>query len=195
MNISEERREIEAVLRGLSEVEAPTHLGQEIAQQLSLNLQAVSATEQRSRPWSFLWRPLTLGVVSAVLIVLVLIAYPYGLRSRSAGSQPRQPNVQQATMSTPFKPLRELSSSTQASPKVHVEKVSRSRQRKTDLVQRVANSHPAPIAPLTEQERILIRIAQRRDPIQLASLNTKLRDAMDISRRKEFIRFSNGGSQ
>ncbi len=52
-----------------------------------------------------------------------------------------------------------------------------------------AASHPAPPMPLTEQERLLLRIAHRGDPVELAMLDPMTRAARDVEEGAEFQRF------
>jgi hypothetical protein len=53
----------------------------------------------------------------------------------------------------------------------------------------VAPSHPAPPMPLTEQERLLLRIVHKDDPVEMAVLNPVLRAARDAEDKAEFQRF------
>ena len=52
-----------------------------------------------------------------------------------------------------------------------------------------AASHPAPPMPLTQQEKLLLRIAHKTEPIELAMLDPKLQAAEDSEERAEFQRF------
>jgi hypothetical protein len=53
----------------------------------------------------------------------------------------------------------------------------------------LAASRPAPPMPLTEQERLLLRIAHRGDPVELAMLDPLRRAALDVEEQTEFQRF------
>jgi hypothetical protein len=53
----------------------------------------------------------------------------------------------------------------------------------------LAASRPAPPMPLTEQERLLLRIAHRGDPVELAMLDPMRRAARDVEEQTEFQRF------
>jgi hypothetical protein len=53
----------------------------------------------------------------------------------------------------------------------------------------LAPSHPAPPMPLTEQERLLLKIAHRGDPVQVAMLDPRMRAARDAEEQTEFQRF------
>ena len=52
-----------------------------------------------------------------------------------------------------------------------------------------APSFPAPPMPLTEQEKLLLRIAHKRDPVQLVALNSTLQAARDREEKAEVERF------
>jgi hypothetical protein len=52
-----------------------------------------------------------------------------------------------------------------------------------------APSYPAPPLPLTEQERLLLRIVHKDDPVEMAVLNPVLRAARDAEDQAEFQRF------
>ncbi len=194
MSFLNDESEIETVLRGLSEIQAPSHLGQDISKQLSASLGKKRTARFWHRPWSFLWQPATLGAVCTVFIALGLTSYLAGPRSRSPEYLPRQSKIQQpdrpVLRSPPVQPI----STAHVLTAFHVQKSAPRQRGKTALVQAVSMSHPAPVAPITEQERLLIRIAQSGNPVQLASLNTELQSALATARRNEFIKLSNGGS-
>jgi hypothetical protein len=52
-----------------------------------------------------------------------------------------------------------------------------------------AASYPAPPMPLTEQERLLLRLVHKDDPVELAMLDPKLRALQDSEDKAEFQRF------
>ncbi|HMF52806.1 MAG TPA: hypothetical protein VK593_00555 [Edaphobacter sp.] len=52
-----------------------------------------------------------------------------------------------------------------------------------------STNHPAPPMPLTEQERLLLRIANQRAPVELAELSQTQRAMQDEQRRKDFEQF------
>ena len=57
------------------------------------------------------------------------------------------------------------------------------------LSEMLAPSHPAPPMPLTEQERLLLRIAHRGDPVEMAMLDPMVRATRDAEEQTEFQRF------
>jgi hypothetical protein len=52
-----------------------------------------------------------------------------------------------------------------------------------------AVSRPAPPMPLTEQERLLLRLVHKDDPVELAMLDSKVRALQDSEDKAEFQRF------
>jgi hypothetical protein len=52
-----------------------------------------------------------------------------------------------------------------------------------------AANHPAPEAPLTEEEKLLIRIAHKGDPAQIAALDSSLWHERDARERAEVRSF------
>ena len=194
MSFLNDESEIETVLRGLSEIQPPSHLGQDISKELSASLGKKRTARLWNRPWSFLWQPATLGAVCTVLIALGLTSYLARPRSRSPEYLPRQSKIQQPDRPMPRSTPARPTSSAHISTAPHLQKSTPDQRKRTAFAQAVAMSHPAPVAPLTEQERLLIRIAQGGNPVQLASLNTELQSALATARRNEFIKLSNGGS-
>jgi hypothetical protein len=52
-----------------------------------------------------------------------------------------------------------------------------------------APSRPAPPMPLTEQERLLLRLVHKDDPVELAMLDSKVRALQELEDKAEFQRF------
>jgi hypothetical protein len=52
-----------------------------------------------------------------------------------------------------------------------------------------AASHPAPSAPLTQEEKLLLRIAHRGDPEELAMLNPQVQAQRDAESEAECLKF------
>jgi hypothetical protein len=50
-------------------------------------------------------------------------------------------------------------------------------------------SYPAPPMPLTEQEKLLLRIAHKSDPVELAMLDPVVRAARDAEEKAEVKNF------
>jgi hypothetical protein len=52
-----------------------------------------------------------------------------------------------------------------------------------------AASFPAPPMPLTEQEKLLLRIVHRGDPVEMAMLDPAVRAARDAEEKADVARF------
>jgi hypothetical protein len=63
------------------------------------------------------------------------------------------------------------------------------RKSRPAVKEEVARNLPAPPLPLTEQERLLLRIARRRDPGNVALLNSNVRMAKSTQAMQEFQNF------
>jgi hypothetical protein len=57
------------------------------------------------------------------------------------------------------------------------------------LHERSMANHPAPEAPLTAEEKLLLRMAHRRDPVEMAAMNPLLWAARDAEEKAEVQRF------
>jgi hypothetical protein len=55
-----------------------------------------------------------------------------------------------------------------------------------------AASFPAPPMPLTDQEKLLLRLAHKNDPVELATLDPKLRELQEAEDQAEFQKFFAG---
>jgi hypothetical protein len=55
-----------------------------------------------------------------------------------------------------------------------------------------AASFPSPPMPLTDQEKLLLRLAHKNDPVELATLDPKLRELQDAEDQAEFQSFFSG---
>lgn len=57
------------------------------------------------------------------------------------------------------------------------------------LSETLAASFPAPPMPLTEQERLLLRLLHKVDPVEIAMLDPRVRAMQDAEEKAEFQRF------
>ena len=57
------------------------------------------------------------------------------------------------------------------------------------LHERSMANHPAPEAPLTAEEKLLLRMAHRHDPVEMAAMNPSLWAARDAEEKAEVQRF------
>ena len=201
MKMASERSEIDTVLRGLSEVDPPLHLGEAIAREL-IRSAKTEGTARRRRPWSSLWQPATLAGACAAGIAFALIVAHRSAFHFSAPSEPARVLPEQARAQPPVPPMRPTLTPFQqpvSAPKVATgnprEEIYRTKQRPSHSAPSAFMNQPAPVAPLSEQEKLLLRVVESRDPVQLASLNSDLQEAIDTTRRNDFIKLTNGGTR
>lgn len=141
---------------------------------------------------SFAW-----GVAAAgVLTVAVVIPSTYRIRHAPAPSGVRPAG---AVSQPPVDASGLIATSPQLLlPASNARRMRRSGAKKTRLVDNkdsaavhdtFAISHPAPPMPLTEQERLLLRIAHAGDPVELAMLNPEVRARREAQSEAEFKEF------
>lgn len=177
---------IERLLAGLREAEPPAGIERRI-------LNALEGMEVReARPFATLWRrpvlawwlrpALAIPLVCAVILVVAVTDYehrhaPPTMRSPSAGSDVRQAAVAQKPTIVPRRmdprvPMRR--------PRAHaVPAVGETQEA----------SFPAPPLPLTEQERLLLRLAHRGDAENMALLNPDVQAAQTAKATEQFQQF------
>lgn len=201
MNDSEET--IQRVLAGLRDAEAPPGMERRIVDALENRASGLTASSWRDwRPsWPAIWARFVVTqswagriAVTAVLVICVEVAVKnFGhitkepkLHSNVAGLLPQA--VRAGDRQTVQPP------STDSSGRVrNATPVRRVRQSSVHdsaaLTEMRAVSHPAPEAPLTEEEMLLVRIAHRADPQELAMLNPQVRARRDAESEAEFLKF------
>jgi hypothetical protein len=169
---------IERLLAGLRDVEPPGGIERRI-------LEALDGMEARevATPAS-LWRPaMALLLVCAVILMVVTMVHqqrhvPADL-GHSASADVRQATRPEfVTQKAPTGPRRTTS------------RVSVRRPHDVPAAgETQASSFPAPPLPLTEQERLLLRLAHRGDPENMAILNPEVRAAQTAKATEQFQEF------
>ncbi len=195
---------IERVLAGLRDAESPEGMERRI-------LDAIQHGAPEKREWRLMWLLMhpsliymrTRAIAAAgVVVVASLICWTAFRGHRIAHDRavvktqeipatvPHQ--IQAAAARTvqpmPARPIRRPQDKTNAPTAT---------SQKEPIVQRemVAENHPAPEAPLTEQARMLLRFAHRADPQQLEAFNPALQSARSLwaaqekEEKAEFQRF------
>lgn len=198
---------IEKVLAGLRDAEAPAGMERRILEAIEDRAMA------RSRSGWRRFRPIWLagsagpvrgrflaggvafaGVLAVVLAVLAIPAIhrlehaaPQAKSSTSPGSaRPAAASGLVAKVAQPQPP----GASARAMVKTRVRKAGDLRDSDSVAFQEVlAASHPAPPMPLTEQEKLLLRIAHTGDPVELAMLNPEIRARREAQGEAEFQAF------
>lgn len=202
MKSSEEA--IERVMAGLCEAKASPGMERRILEAVEDRASALSRSGwRRWRPTSLrvparpaAIRPSARGLALAGLFVAAVAIpsiyrmrrapAPYGVRPVAALSQPRAASGLIAK--SPQLPR----------PGSNARRMGRSGAKKTRLVgdkdsaavrDTLSISYPAPPMPLTEQERLLLRIAHSDDPVELAMLNPEVRARREAQGEAEFKEF------
>jgi hypothetical protein len=204
---------IEQVLAALREAEAPVGMERRILETLEEKASSqVGSGWRRLRP---IWltmpaRPvatrfLACGVASAGLFAIGLAIYSIHA-IRRPGHLPTQSKMAPASVgSLPPATSGTVASSAQLVPhetsvpsigRPDTEEKPNARRARANstadsvaLQEMLAVSYPAPPMPLTEQEKLLLRIAHRSDPVELAILEPMLRTVQDAEEKEEFQRF------
>jgi hypothetical protein len=155
---------IEKVLGALREVEAPVGMERRILEQLE-----VRAEEKRLR-----WRwmvPVTCAAVLAGVVALLFISrghVPQRVEVVQSAAVPRSVEVRPAVQE-----------------KAHVQRVGYRRRRSSA----VARDIPAPPLPLTDQERLLLRVVHQHDPSNLSILEPAKQAAALAKDKEQFQGF------
>jgi hypothetical protein len=199
---------IAKVLAGLRESEAPDGMERRI--QKALEDQATAQSRSvwgGSRPiWSaapmrpVMTRSLAWGVALSGMFVVVL-AIPAIRRLGHGGAQSHSQSKMNSTpaKSLPLAPPEIVAKSAQLpSPKSSarsvIKKNTSSAKAVRDSDSEALNemhgaSYPAPPMPLTEQEKLLLRIAHKGDPVELAMLDPVVRAARDAEEKADVTKF------
>lgn len=192
---------INKVLGGLREAEAPEGLEQRVLRRVA-ELEATGP----SRVWTPAWlaipgrgRSLAYGLaVAAVIaggIALVSVRRPAhtplqaDARPQPSATIRTTPAVSASTSRQPTHPALRLTSAPKATLRLKPLVAPEDAEEAQVLSDTLAASHPAPPMPLTEQERLLLRIAHTGDPQELVALNAELRDHARAVRDAEFQEF------
>jgi hypothetical protein len=184
---------IERVLAGLRDAEAPAGMERRIVDTLR-----TGASERRRWSSTLLFRPLTFAAVSAIAVASIVCWIALGghqtkhnnatSEKHAIPSNPQPVEVRVASASS-IQPLSDKSP-LRASSKITSPIKTLAPERKLIALPetRTANK-PAPEAPLTDEEKLLLRIAHKNDPVELAALNPMLRAAEDAQEKAEVKTF------
>ncbi|ADV84401.1 hypothetical protein [Terriglobus saanensis] len=191
MNHSEEA--VDKILAALRNAESPPGMELRILRELQ-HQEAIRSQRGNWPTWLSLpgARSLAFGTAFAGLFVVVLMI-PTLVRLR----HPRPASRQTAT-ATPLPAPARSNSPAQPPSAPRLQSSQKPKGHKTAIVHPEdaqaleamrAPSQPAPPLPLTEQEKLLLRIAHKGDPQQLAMLNTQLRLQEEKEEKADFQNF------
>lgn len=186
---------IERVLEGLRDAEAPVGMERRI-------VEAVRERVAEGAGHGWLRRPIWLetrrvGWGAGAVAVLVAVAMLYTMRRAPEMVQRRavagMPAVGSKVAVENGGPLRPGGTGRQnVREPLGMSRVRRASARvvdDSDSVALHASNHPAPPMPLTEQERLLLRIVHKGDPVEMAMLDPMVRAARNVEEQAEFQRF------
>ncbi len=183
---------ITQVFEGLRDVDVPVGMEMRILD----GLEERTLTRGRLIWWPIPVSNLARGVALAGVVIFAL-AIP---AIRKLGHAPVQPKIAgtpvEAVSSVPFKVASEVAK--RSSRELDVRQMRGEKAHETELIRTsdsvalsasFAPSLLAPPMPLTEQEKLLLRIAHKSAPVELAMLDLKLEATQDMEEKEEFQRF------
>jgi hypothetical protein len=186
---------IERVLEGLRDAEAPVGMERRI-------VEAVRDRVAEGAGHGWLRRPIWLetrrvGWGAGAVAVLVAVAMLYTMRRAPDLPQRRAVAVMPAggskvAVASGGPVLPGGTERQDGRERLGVSRVRRASARVVDDSNSIAlgaANHPAPPMPLTEQERLLLRIVHKGDPVEMAMLDPMVRAARNVEERTEFQRF------
>jgi hypothetical protein len=189
---------MEKVLAGLRDVEAPVGMERRILERLE-NVAAVRGREG----WRHLWfgRPwlsvtLGCGVVAAVIAVVMAIPAvhrrgPVSVRGNDAEAKVvagREAVVENTRGSVEKKRVSGGMGSVSSQRQVLVSDA-QGDEDSVAMSEMRAASFPAPPMPLTDEEKLLLRMVNKGDSVELAMLDPKLEALREAEEKEEFQRF------
>ena len=195
---------IDQVLSGLRDTQAPAGMEDRVLQAIQDRASSASFWSRwrvsaplalirpmATRPWT--WGIATAGVVAVSVSLATLSSHRHDHKIVDSSKQPVLVKPQTATVQT---------ATAEYAPTSHAMPIKRVAARKeTQKVQPLseedalalsemrAPSHPAPEMPLTDQERLMLRIVRGGDPVELAELDPQVRAAQDAQQKAEFQNF------
>ena len=178
---------IDRVMSALSAIEPEEGLERRVLTALSSRVHQPAHTIWRFNPL-LAW---PLGAVSLAVVALVFFLVQHQqpkpanneIHAGSSATQPQQHEGAKAIMlPSQITPHQRRNSSRQSSAEI-------SPLDERALLETRAPSHPAPDAPLTEEERLLSSIVQQETPQLFAMLNPEMRHRQEEAEEAEFERF------
>jgi hypothetical protein len=198
---------IERVLAGLRDVEAPDGMERRILDGLEGRAATQARSDwRRSMPmrlvmprgrWQLGWGLTSRAALAAVLVLAFAIPAMRRAGRSSVHSKidaagvkvvPMRPSVIATGDVERASPGGGPSRGTSATPETGSVRESASDD-SVALSETQAASFPAPPMPLTEQERLLLRLVHKIDPVEIAMLDPRVRAMQDAEEKAEFQRF------
>lgn len=185
-------RDIDQLLDGLRRATASPGLGDRI-----LRAAERDAAAPQASAWSQLQlvRPLKLAFVFAVGLTCAIALGVFLVKPRPLGHMSTRPQPIAATETPRGSLPASVPAPAQLTRTATHRKTAQSSSAELDQTARgnppgaVAESFPAPPMPLTEQEKLLLRVAHRRDPANVAMLNPAAQATLIASEQAQFEKF------
>jgi hypothetical protein len=184
---------VDRLLAAMRDAEAPEGMKQRIAARLQNHSQATSSTRHE---WSRVMPSWTWGACVASVIVIIMVTVKIN-HSKSLTEVPT--TVKPAVIAATEAVREEGSSIAAARPheavlRVRTKNATEERGVAGDedslaMSEMMAPSKPAPEAPLTEQERLLLEVVRRGDPEELAMLEPEKRAARNEKEKADVEQF------
>jgi len=185
MNNSDQ--DLKRILNALRDTEPPRAMQQRVLASVAQR----EAMPSRIFPWSFVALAATVGI-AAILAINVM---PRGAHSSSEVTVLPKPSVSQVAVTVPApQPLVPHASAKAPAGNLAAQTTRRPHQLLCDcdptaLAEANAPSMPPPELPLTEQEKLLRRIARHPNPVEVAELTPAAREARIAADSDDFKAF------
>jgi hypothetical protein len=169
------------VLAGLREAEAPAGMERRI-------LSAVEARASVRQPTTlrWAWSAAFAGVAAVSLFIAITAIHRHGQTTTQA-----RHTVAPESTGAQVTSLQRNESITPVKAAMNVRRVRHTNDANAVLLQEMrAPSHPAPEAPLTQEEKLLLRVVHSGDPQLMAMLNPEERARQEAESEAEFQKFA-----
>ena len=173
------------VMDGLRNAEAPEGMDQRIVKALQERAASQPATHGFRFALPSKWFAATGATLAACLTLSIFMRHrTEQLPAIAPTSSSSEVDVERSATRQPFKPLLQQSRQIKPpkAPSTAIPNIAA--QRET-----LSSSYPAPPMPLTEQEKLLLRLAHKGDPMQLAMLDPSQRAAQNAADKADFQQF------
>jgi len=176
MNTHRDDREetLDRLLTSLGSVKVDADFEQRILRRVEAHQAPTQAQRSPRLPWTF-------GLASAIAAALIGAAILLHSGRRS-GPPPMTARVESRVPQTASQAIR-------VPGRTRIVARQKAAQLPPDRGATMLVSFPAPEAPLTEQERLLLRIAHTGDPVEFAALNPERRASVEAADEAEYLKF------
>ena len=180
--LTEGEEELNRLLAHLGSADAGAGFEDRVRRRVSARMEA--RQEERRKVWRrWLWAP---GAALAMASVVVGVWVHAERLVQVQMSVAQAPGVER--MEVPHAAERPPAGE---APRLHIQHVAQATRTSRKSETLTETGFPAPSAPLTEQEKLLLRVARRPDPEEIAMLDARVREERDAADDAEFDEFFN----